>query len=81
MKLLFYISIFILSFSSCRKIEIVVPSEYELIGDGIQPDADPVGMYLVNEGNMGSNKCTSIIWILLTDIIYGIFIPRGTRMS
>ena len=58
MKLLFYISIFILSFSSCRKIEIVVPSEYELIGDGIQPDADPVGMYLVNEGNMGSNKCT-----------------------
>ena len=34
MKLLFYISIFILSFSSCRKIEIVVPSEYELIGDG-----------------------------------------------
>lgn len=58
MKLLFYISIFYLSFSSCRKIEIVVPSEYELIGDGIQPDADPVGMYLVNEGNMGSNKCT-----------------------
>ena len=47
MKLLFYISIFILSFSSCRKIEIVVPSEYELIGDGIQPDADPVGSVFI----------------------------------
>lgn len=44
--------------ASCRKIEIVVPSEYELISDGIQADANPVGMYLVNEGNMGSNKCT-----------------------
>ena len=44
--------------SSCRKIEIVVPSEYELIPEGIRPDANPAGMYLVNEGNMGSNKCT-----------------------
>lgn len=43
---------------SCRKIEIVVPSEYELISDGIRPNARPAGMYLVNEGNMGSNKCT-----------------------
>lgn len=44
--------------ASCRKIEIVVPSEYELISDGIRPNARPAGMYLVNEGNMGSNKCT-----------------------
>lgn len=47
-----------LSLLACRKIEIVVPSEYELISDGIQADANPVGMYVVNEGNMGSNKCT-----------------------
>lgn len=47
-----------LCLSGCRKIEIVVPSEYELIADGIQTDANPVGMYVVNEGNMGSNKCT-----------------------
>ena len=46
------------AFSSCRKIEIVVPSEYELVSDGIHPEANPQGMYLVNEGNMGSNKCT-----------------------
>lgn len=43
---------------SCRKIEIVVPSEYEPVADGLQAEANPVGMYLVNEGNMGSNKCT-----------------------
>lgn len=57
---IFYISLllFALAFASCRKIEIVVPSEYELITDGIQADANPTGMYLVNEGNMGSNKCT-----------------------
>lgn len=50
--------LFALAFASCRKIEIVVPSEYEVITDGIQADANPTGMYLVNEGNMGSNKCT-----------------------
>ena len=47
-----------LLFFSCREDEIVVPSEYELVGERINPDADPMGMYLVNEGNMGSNKCT-----------------------
>ncbi len=50
--------LFLVSIISCRKIEIVVPSEYELISDGIHPKARPAGMYLVNEGNMGSNKCT-----------------------
>lgn len=34
------------AFSSCRKIEIVVPSEYELVSDGIHPEANPQGMYL-----------------------------------
>ena len=43
---------------SCREDEVVVPTEYDLIpehaviGQGVQ------GMYLLNEGNMGSNKCT-----------------------
>ena len=43
--------------TGCRKIELVNPTEYDVIGD-IQPDpdADPIGMYLLNEGNMGSNK-------------------------
>ena len=45
-------------FFSCREDEIVVPSEYELVAERIDPKADPMGMYVVNEGNMGSNKCT-----------------------
>ena len=42
---------------ACREIELVVPTEYELLpGVPIDPDARPAGMYLLNEGNMGSNK-------------------------
>lgn len=42
---------------ACREIELVVPTEYELLpGVPIDPDARPAGMYLLNESNMGSNK-------------------------
>ena len=42
---------------ACREIELVVPTPYELLpGVPIDPDARPAGMYLLNEGNMGSNK-------------------------
>lgn len=42
---------------ACREIELVVPTEYELLpGAPIDPDARPAGMYLLNEANMGSNK-------------------------
>ena len=42
---------------ACREIELVVPTEYELLPDvPIDPDARPAGMYLLNEANMGSNK-------------------------
>ena len=42
---------------ACREIELVVPTEYELLpGVTIDPDARPAGMYLLNEANMGSNK-------------------------
>lgn len=43
--------------TSCREDELVVPTEYDIIGDET-PDSDIRGLYLVNEGNMGSNKCT-----------------------
>ena len=43
--------------TSCREDELVVPTEYEIIGDE-RPGAGIRGFYLVNEGNMGSNKCT-----------------------
>ena len=42
---------------ACREIELVVPTEYELLpGVPIDPDARPAGMYLLHEANMGSNK-------------------------
>ena len=43
--------------TSCREDELVVPTEYDIVGD--MPALSSVrGFYLVNEGNMGSNKCT-----------------------
>ncbi len=47
----------LLATSACREDELVVPTEYEIIGDE-NYDSDIRGFYLVNEGNMGSNKCT-----------------------
>ncbi len=47
-----------LLFFSCREDEIVVPTEYEILPVEINHNADPVGMYVLNEGNMGSNKST-----------------------
>lgn len=43
--------------TSCREDELVVPTEYDIIGDEA-PASSIRGLYLVNEGNMGSNKCT-----------------------
>lgn len=45
--------------SACREDELVVPTEYDLLpGEAIAPEANPQGFYLLNEGNMGSNKAT-----------------------
>lgn len=45
-------------FASCREDEIVVPTQYDIVpgltGDG----GGYAGLYVLNEGNMGSNKCT-----------------------
>ena len=48
---------------SCRGEEIVVPSEYERLPIELKDEQsfaanEPIGMYLLNEGNMGSNKAT-----------------------
>lgn len=46
-------------FHSCREIEIATPTEYEIIPPGnLDRDANPAGMYILNEANMGSNKCS-----------------------
>lgn len=44
--------------SSCREDEVVVPTEYDILPVTVPEGSDVVGMYLLNEGNMGSNKCT-----------------------
>ena len=47
-----------LSITGCRDDELVVPTEYDIIGDTSSEASGLRGLYLVNEGNMGSNKCT-----------------------
>ena len=48
----------IFTFVSCREDELVVPTEYDLLPFETNINANPQGMYLLNEGNMGSNKAT-----------------------
>ena len=45
-----------ISLFSCRKEEKIVPSTPTVVDGG--EDGEIVGFYLLNEGNMGSNKCT-----------------------
>ena len=61
-RLIAYIAVVSLLLS-CRGDEIVVPSEYELLPIPVRAESsfaenEPIGMYLLNEGNMGSNKAT-----------------------
>lgn len=44
--------------TGCRDDELVVPTEYDIIPDTPVADSQIRGFYLLNEGNMGSNKCT-----------------------
>lgn len=44
--------------AGCRKDELVIPSEQEGLPVDVVPGSKIAGMYLLNEGNMGSNKCT-----------------------
>ena len=52
-----------IGFISCRGDEIIFPAEYEKLPmesrelSSFAPN-EPIGMYLLNEGNMGSNKAT-----------------------
>ena len=48
---------------SCRGDEIIFPAEYETLPIEVRAESsfasnEPIGMYLLNEGNMGSNKAT-----------------------
>lgn len=54
--------------AGCREDEVVVPAEYEPIPDAPAADTDIRGFYLVNEGNMGSNKCTLDYYDYITGV-------------
>lgn len=44
--------------AACRHDEIVIPIEYDTLPIAPDPTAERIGIYLLNEGNMGSNKAT-----------------------
>ena len=44
--------------TGCREDEMVIPAEYEPVNDPAAANTAIRGLYLLNEGNMGSNKCT-----------------------
>lgn len=55
---LFYFLPLLLCVTGCREDELVVPTEYDIMPETPMPDTSIQGFYLVNEGNMGSNKCS-----------------------
>lgn len=61
--------LFCLLLGNCREIELVMPTEYDILPFPADPNAEPVGLYLLNEGNMGSNK-SSIDFVDYRTAIY-----------
>jgi hypothetical protein len=47
-----------LTLMGCRETEIVTPTQYDPLPVEMAAGSNISGMYLVNEGNMGSNKCS-----------------------
>ncbi len=56
-KIFFYLFLLMTVFA-CREDEHIVVSEVKMLPELPNPDSRLSGMYLLNEGNMGSNKCT-----------------------
>lgn len=57
-RCLYFSGLILFLLFSCREDELVVPTEYDILPMVINPDSRPVGMYVLNEGNMGSNKAS-----------------------
>lgn len=58
MNKIIYILLFSALLLSCRKDEIIVPAEKEQLPTESTTYCNPIGMYVLNEGNMGSNKAS-----------------------
>lgn len=58
-RILLYFLPLLLVATGCREDELVVPAEYDIVSEDPPAEGTKIrGFYLVNEGNMGSNKCT-----------------------
>ena len=57
-KIFIYFLPLLLCVTGCREDELVVPTEYDIIPETPSSGTAIRGFYLVNEGNMGSNKCS-----------------------
>lgn len=83
LQYLFYIilALAIAGITGCREDEVVVPSEADTVGDTSQSDTQILGLYLLNEGNMGSNKCTLDYYDYSTGLYYrNIFAERNPNV-
>lgn len=58
----------VVAMGGCREDELVVPTEYDIIPESPSATTAIRGFYLVNEGNMGSNKCTLDYFDYLTGL-------------
>ena len=58
LSLLILFSLMLCYATSCREDELVVPTEYDILPFEPTTEVNPIGMYLLNEGNMGSNKAS-----------------------
>lgn len=74
--------------TACRKDEVpvypgtdITPSDYEIVDTPAEPGANPVGLYVLNEGNYGSNKAQLDFSISALRLISGIYILTTIRMS
>ena len=68
----------------CRGDDIVVPAEYVVLPIEPRSEAsfaanEPIGMYLLNEGNMGSNKATIDYVISAMATIFAIYTVSAIR--
>ena len=58
LSLLILFSFMLCCATGCREDELVVPTEYDILPFEPTTEVNPIGMYLLNEGNMGSNKAS-----------------------
>ena len=78
-KLNFYFLFLVLAFlTSCRTDDIIVRQE---VVEGLPSENTAIkGFYMLNEGNMGSNKCTLDFFDYTKEPITGISMRKSTRM-